>query len=107
MIKKTGLRLIATSTANRTFASQIEELKTAYDALSDAEKLGAIILLDNDICSNNSYLGVFTYFVAHSGGIIARTLNMYTSKYYLVSGTSISATDRSSNTNANALRLYA
>ena len=97
---------VAESAANKTFATQIGELKTAFDSLTDAQKLSAKIVLSNGaIYEQAATGGVFTY-IRVAGDFVVGTLNMLDSTYKSCTN-SFTINNGSSSTDANSMQLWA
>jgi hypothetical protein len=95
--------LVASATANRTYAQQLAELQTAFNALSSEEKMASALYYNGNTYLAQGLGGLYTRVAATSGGFLIQSLFLTDGKFFQNSnGTS---SDVSSNTNAYAMQL--
>lgn len=104
-----GAVLKATAPGNQTHAQQLTYLRTAWNALTDEEKLRAFLLTHGTIYriqdTNNSIFGVVSMATGGTAKIYVATECISLAQAFSFDGNH--ATDISSNTNTNDMMLYA
>ena len=101
-----GGRLIAQSSANAPYSSQLTELLSAYSALPFEKKMRCSLVNTNDntiVPVTNINDGEFSFASTTSSAHVIATFNMTNGTYIVYSG---SYSDVSSYTNINRLALY-
>ena len=101
------ITLIASSSSNATYASQLAELKSAFDALPLWKKLRAVLVSDVYIFSVTNTQGLFAFISANAK--ISISMSMLDNSRHLCTATSDgnTFTDGSSDVNSQSLKLYA
>ena len=106
MIDKIGYTEVARGNANQTYAQQLEQLQTAFNALSGEERMRSVIFTNGQYFypsdSNNRAIYSCLYI---AGGVVAVSLDILnkTRKYILNNFTIV---DNSSDNNASIMFLY-
>lgn len=95
--------LVASANANQTFAQQLHDLQTAFNALNGEERMASVLYFRENIFSCINISGVFTKVSSGSSAVLFQTMYIPDEKYYQSSGSTPS--DESAVTNAYAMQL--
>ena len=98
-----------TAAANQTFAQQLTYLQTAYNSLTDDEKMNSVLVISDSlqVKINNISSGQFSEIHCWSNDGSSNTLIISTAKRYEYSISAKSVSDVSNQTNSGTLKLYA
>ena len=104
--REIGYEVIAEAAANQTFGTQLLQLKTTWDTLTDEEKMRCIIYRGGGLVFTPSYigLGMYSCILAYSTNAAINCMNIQSGEYW-VWGSSAGLVDYSSTNHAYALSL--
>ena len=102
-----SIALIASSSSNATYASQLAELKSAFDALPTWKKLRAVLVSDVYVFNVANTQGVFTFISANAKTTISMSMLNNSRQLCTADAAGNTFSDGSSDTNSHSLELYA
>ena len=105
IIKNMNPTLKATASANKTYSSQLTDLTSAYNALSDVQKARSYIVSGNYIYLPFSTNGSYIHHDGGATGVVGYTLNAVYHSAYKITGTTTESL--ANTTNSNSMQLYA